>query len=657
MNALSEGKFSHLLSPLQIGPKTVRNRVLITAHVPGLAENGNPGDRYIAYHRERAAGGAGMQVTGATAVHASSGLSKTVALENVDDSIIPGYQKLSQAVHAEGGTILAQLAHYGAMHKSDTAGHPLWAPSPVAADLARETPHEMSIGEIKEVIESFAQAAVRVRKGGLDGVEVLGAFGLLIAAFMSPYANHRRDQYGGSLKNRMRLALEVINAVRQAVGPDMIVGIRIPGDEMTEGGLDQLAMLEIARVLEASQQLDYLNIIAGTNLDRIMRAAHWPPTPAPHGLFVPLAAAIRKVVTLPVFVTGRITDPHMAEQIMIDGHADMVGMTRAHIADPEIVRKISEGKAKDIRPCDGANVCIARALDGQAIRCLYNTQAGREFERKALGKVRKTKKVAVIGAGPAGLEAARISALRGHEVTIYEKESYIGGQFSMRCAIPAWAEFQKSLDWMRGQLDALSVPIKLGHIFQAEMLKSLNPDAVIMATGATPVNATIDGSDASPIRLINPHDFIMDSNSHWGNVLVWDHAGGIIGAGAQDAVASRVRGFHIVTPCFAVAEDINVIIRVPMYERLLSSGAIFVANSRVLAVDGRDVIVENLYSLDKTRIQDVDTIVAWVGSNANTQLEKHIIGAGVEYFTAGDCVAPRTAELAFAEGAMVGRRV
>jgi 2,4-dienoyl-CoA reductase (NADPH2) len=290
--------FQHLLSPLRIGPKTLRNRVLVTAHVPGLAENHLPSERWIAYHRARTRGGAGLQITGATPVHRSGPLESPLCIQNYDDAIIPGYRKLAAAIHEEGGTFLAQLAHSAQTGSSSDVGRPLWAPSPVPSDLVQQIPHAMTEAEIAEVVAAFGAAACRVREGHLDGVEILGAFGYLLAAFMSPKMNQRTDRYGGSLDNRLRFSLEVVDAVRDAVGPDRIVGMRIPGDEQTEGGLTLADMTAIAKRLAATGKLDYLNVIAGSNSDRLMRWEHWPPTPAPHGLFVHLAAAIKAVVPI-----------------------------------------------------------------------------------------------------------------------------------------------------------------------------------------------------------------------------------------------------------------------------------------------------------------------------------------------------------------------
>ena len=321
--------FEHLLSPIQIGPMELRNRVLVSGHQSRLAEQSLPGDAYIAYHRERARGGVALQVTGATPVHLSASNHDPGLLENLDDRIIPGYRRLAKAVHAEGGRILAQLSHGGgAGHVPMEPGLPLWAPSPLASEITRAMTREMTREDIAEVVAAFGAAAARAVEGGLDGVEIQSAFGLLLVEFLSPRTNRRTDEYGGSLENRLRFVLEVVEAVRAGAGDERIVGIRIPGDEFVEGGLDQTAMQEIARHLEQTDKLDFLNIIAGNNLDRVHRTTHWPPTPAPHGLFVELAAAIKSAVALPVFTVGRIVDPVHANRIIADGKADMVGMTR-----------------------------------------------------------------------------------------------------------------------------------------------------------------------------------------------------------------------------------------------------------------------------------------------------------------------------------------
>ncbi|WP_137701664.1 oxidoreductase [Marimonas lutisalis] len=646
--------FDHLLSPLTIGPKTVRNRVLVTAHVPGLAENGVPGPAYAAYHRAKAAGGAGLQITGATPVHPSSGRAGK-AIANLDDSVIAGYRMVSDAVHEEGGMILAQLAHYGATLGEGEPGNPGWGVTDQAADLYRAQPHAMTVADIHELIDSFAAAAGRAQAGGMDGVEILAAFGLLLAAFLSPYTNTRSDAYGGSLKNRLRLPLEVAEAVRGAAGPDLIVGMRVPGDEFVEGGIDIVQMREIAPRLAASGHIDYLNVIAGNNMDRVNRATHWPPTPAPHGLFVDLAVQVKQVVDIPVFTTGRITDPAMAEAIVAQGRADMVGMTRAQIADPELVKKLTEGRAEDIRPCVGANVCIKRALGPGPIRCLHNPEAAREHAWGPQTAAGTPRRVAVIGAGPGGLEAARVAAERGHKVTVYEAESHLGGQFYLRASIPTWAEFEGVINWRREQLEKLQVPIHLGRRITADDLPGLEADALILATGAVPKAPRVPGDGS--VRVTTPHDLIRNGAGDAQTALIWDRAGGVVASGAMDAARDMGLNLHIVTPQFMVAEDTDVIQRVPLYERLLSEGAQFHPNCDLADVAGGTVTLRNVYSYAETQIAPVDLIVAWDGRSVVEDLRGAAEAQGIEAHVIGDASAPRTAEFAMAEAAMLARRL
>lgn len=654
MTATGPEEFRHLLSPLRVGPKTLRNRVLITAHVPGLAEKGTPREDYAEYHRARARGGAGLQITGATPVHVTSTYGRAGAIANLDDEVIPGYRMLADAVHGEGGAILAQLAHYGATAGEGQVGNPRWGPSDIAGELMREQTHAMTQAEISEIVQAFALAAERVRKGGLDGIEILGAFGLLIAAFLSPYSNRRTDEYGGSLDNRLRFALEITEAVRKAAGSDLIVGMRIPGEEFVDGGLEIAEMKVVAKRLEATGKLDYLNVIAGTNMDRVNRATHWPPTPAPHGLFVPLAREIRSVVSLPVFTTGRITDPAMAEKIIAEKSADMVGMTRAHIADPDIVRKVTTGRPDTIRPCIGANLCIARALQGGAIRCVHNPEAARE---RAWGKAipaRAAKNVVVIGGGPGGLEAARVAAERGHRVRLFEAATSLGGQFALRTAIPVWAEFESVIGWRRRQLEELQVPITLGRRIETGDIAGLGADAIVLATGAM-AKAPVFAGAAIPV--VSPHDFILNGPGDAKHAVVWDKAGGIVGGGALDAVIGSGLDVDIVTPQFAVAEDIDLIQRIPLYERLLSASARFHPNTDVVGVSGRNVLLRNVYTLGDTELGPVDLVVAWTGRNAVDQLADTIRAAGIELHMIGDAIAPRTAEFAIAEAALAARAI
>ena len=588
-------RFPNLLSPVRVGPKRLRCRVLVTAHEIRLGDGRIPGARYAAYHRARARGGAGLQITGCTAVHHTGGLGSGGALTNVDDSIIDGYRVLSGAVHEEGGVILAQLGHSAATTHATEPGAPVWAPSAVAGELMRrgQRAHAMSVAEIGEIVAAFGAAAERSRKGGMDGVEILAAFGFLVAAFLSPLANRRTDEYGGSLENRMRFCREVISAVRDAVGPDGIVGLRIPGDELVEGGLGLEEMKAVARIIESDGRVDYLNVIAGTNMDRLLRAEHWPPTPARHGLFVHLAADVRSAVGLPVFTVGRITDPVEAERILANGEADMVGMTRAHVADPDLIAKLREGRIDDIRPCVGANVCIRNGLEGRSIGCIHNPQTGRELTWGDPAPAERSLDVAVVGGGPAGLEAARVAALRGHRVTLHEQAEHLGGQLAAWTRLASRRELRRIVEWQQRQLERLQVRIRLGH--RVESAADLDgAEVVVLAAGAGPGPASVEGAVEHGVSVCTAYDILDTDPVPMTPSLVWDRAGGGAAVSAAEHLAVAGCRVVLVTPSMAVADDVDVTNRVPLYRRLYEHGITMLPNSDVARVSASGVVMTNV---------------------------------------------------------------
>lgn len=650
--------FTHLFTPLRVGAKETRNRLLITAHVPGLAENGVPGDRYIAYHRARARGGAGLQITGCTGIHATGALDAARGLANLDERIVGGYRNLARAVHAEGGLILAQLGHSAATVDNADAGLPLWAPSPIASELVKQVPHEMTAAEIGEIVGAYGAAALRVRDGDMDGVEILGAFGFLVAAFLSPLTNQRTDDYGGSLDNRLRFAREVCASVRASAGHDLIVGMRIPGDERVPGGLSGEDMQEISQRLAATGHLDYLNVIAGTNMSRLQRVEHWGPTPAPHGLFVDLAAAIKQAVDIPVFTTGRITEPELAEQILREGQADMVGMTRAHIADPDIARKIAAGRRDDIRPCVGANVCISRAVAGKPVRCFYNPDTAREHDWGAAQPAASPKRVAVIGGGPAGLEAARVAAERGHQVSLYEAHETLGGQLSLWAKTPLVGEFRKSVAWYEAQLRTLQVRVHTSSPMSDAEMQGLDVDDIIVATGSRPSPLPdIYGQEGSSIRCINPYEAIDRPPSDAAHVLLVDEGGQRAGLAAAELLCEQIPRLTIATGDAAVAHAIDAMVQTPIYKHLLRHNVQFAPNVCLERFDGSTAIFRNIYSKAEHPIENVDVAVLWLGNQVVDGLARVEARPGVRVHFVGDCVAPRSVVMATSEGAMAARGI
>ena len=641
-----------LLEPIEIGPRTLRNRIFISAHVPGFADQGTPGERYISYHRQRAAAGVAMQITGGTAVH-RSGLLTTApsALVNLDDTIIPGYQSLSDAVQGEGGTMLAQLAHSAGTLSAELLGQPSWAPSPVRSALTGNVPHEMSSAEISEIIDAFVAASSRVRAGGLDGIELLSAFGFLPHAFLSPLNNRRTDGYGGSLTNRMRFLLELVEACRPAIGEDRILGVRIPGSDMTPGGLEISDMQGVAQALENTGQVDYLNVIAYNNSLRFGRALHWPATPAGHELFTELSAQIKAVVSLPVLVAGRITHPDQAEAVIASGQADMVAMTRAHITDPEIVRKITEGRADDIRPCVGANTCVRARFQGRPVRCMHNPYVISRNTDHSSSSSNDLPPVTVVGAGPAGLEAALTAAQRGHSVRLLERSSEYGGQLRLWSRVESQKELAAVIDWRVRQLDKLGVHPEFNQTVTADQLLNSDGGIIVMATGAEAVPDTIPGDNS--IRQTTPVELLNDPGLFTGRALIRDQGRGLSALVAAEALATQGNHVIVVTDEPAVGLDLDLTVRVPAYDRLLNSGVEFLPNHKVAAFEDGAVKLEHVFTGQETVLASIDVLVDDYIMRPRDELIKALAGSDRTVRSVGDCIAPRTVEAAIHEAAQV----
>ncbi len=657
--------FPHLLSPLQIshpsGSMTIRNRVLVSAHVPGFAENNKAGDAYINYHRQYAANGVGLQLTGGTPVHRSGLLATTAdGLWNLDDGIIPGYQKLAEAVHQEGGHILAQLAHSGGTVRIDLPGHQSWSASAIKSAITGQVSHAMTESEIHEVIEAHAAAARRVRQGGLDGVEILAAFGFLPQAFLSPLTNFREDQYGGNLDNRMRFLVSLLSAVRSELGPEQILGVRLPGDEFEPGGLDSEQMAKVCTELAEAGLIDYLNIIAHTNFSHTGRSKHWAPTPAPHGLFVPLASAIRKQVSVPVFAAGRIINPEHAEQIVAEGDADMVAMTRAHICDPEIVKKIKAGQTEYIRPCVGANTCIANRYAGKQIRCMHNPSVRMPgFTSRASSKPQR---VAVIGAGPAGLEAARLLAAKKHEVTVYEAQEQVGGQLRLWASSNSMGELRRIIDWRIGELHRLGVNIKLSCCVTPKHIEQLGADCIVVCTGSVQKTRHSAGFAGNAIQYLTPAEVMQATDLTGNKALVINDGRGQAGLVAAEKLLAAGMALEIVTSDYAVAADLDPTNRNAWYERLGKAGALLTPQQEVTEIIGTTVKLKNVFTQQSSQREDVELVVDWHAAVAVDELLHHPPiatdnVAKLSWYSAGDCLAPRTVEIAMAEALAVAQEI
>ncbi len=628
---------SHILQPITIGPRTLRCRVYVPAHQPGLADDGSPGARYISYQRERARGGAAMQITGATPVIESELWPRTKMLVNADDRIIPGYARLAEAVHLEGGTMLAQLAHPGPGNIEGDA----FAASRTVSEMTRQVARAATIDDIDGAVEAYRAAASRVAAGGLDGVEVMMAFGYLLTSFISPALNKRDDEYGGTLENRLRLPRRVLAAVRGEIGPDCILGIRLVADELYDGGLTIEDTPSIAAALVPHGRVDYVSVIVGNNLFRLPRVAHWPPSPAPHGLFRHLARAVREAVDVPVAAVGRVTTTELAEEILAAGDADLVGMVRAHIADPAVLVKARQGRSESIRPCVGVNFCMNELLAERSIRCVGNPLVGREGVPDE-SPLADGYRAVVIGGGVAGMEAARRLAMRGAAVSLFEREADLGGQVRWWSAAPSRIEVRRLLDWWAQDLDRLGVEIHL----ETTAREVPEADLIVVATGATPVSRDLPGLRDSSIAAI-PLRAALESGCD-GHVVVWDEMGRIDALLVAERLAGTADRVTLVTSCLHPGEDEGIVTLYPHLRRLGETGVRIVERARPSRADGSTLMLTSPFGSIVDPLDDVDAVVSWHGS-ASTPAPT--VPAGIETRVIGDARLPRRMQDAVAEGA------
>jgi 2,4-dienoyl-CoA reductase-like NADH-dependent reductase (Old Yellow Enzyme family) len=632
MTSLASNSYAKVDESIRLRGKRLRSRVYLPAHQPGLADDGLPGDRYVEYHRRRARAGLGMQITGATPVLWSEVWAGGLTLVNIDDRIIPGYRRLAAAVHAEGGLMLAQLAHVGAM---ETTGDAIISASWTHSEITQQTSREATPDELAEIAELYRAAALRCGAGDLDGVEVTMAHGMLLASFLSPLMNRRTDRYGGNLDGRTLYPREVVSAVRSAMGPDAIVGIRIPGDELVQGGIGPEGAAVLAERLVRSGEVDYVSVTAGNNTRKLARVDHWPPTPAPLAAFRHLSRGVKKAVQVPVATVGRVTTLALAEDILRSGDADLVGMVRANIADPELLPKSRAGRAASVRPCVGANICINSLLDHKPLTCLANPDVGRPAARIAEGWGAGRRAV-VVGGGPAGLEAARRLAIGGWRTILMEREARLGGQIALWSQTPSRVEFLQLVNWWAGECERLGVEVRTSAEADAALLTRLTPDLVVVATGSRPVEAPVPQRGDS-LSQIGPYDPIPAG----GHVLVRDEMGrlaALLTAERASLSASRVT---LVTLLLHPGEGDGLTTVYPLIRDVAARGVTMVDRAKVTGIDGRRVLLEGLFGEARPPVEDVDAVVTVVDAVSVAGLAIETGRAGLTVVTIGDAHLPR----------------
>jgi len=621
--------FESLFRPLAINKVTVRNRIVSTAHAEVYATDGGmTTERYIRYYEEKAKGGCGLSICGGSSVvsiDSPQSWWKSVNLST--DAIIPHFQNLANAVHRHGGKIMIQITHMGRRSRWDGENWPnLMSPSGIREPVHRATCKTIEEEEIWRIIGDFARAAKRAQDGGLDGVELSAVHQHMIDQFWSPRVNKRTDEWGGSFENRMRFGMEVLNAVRTAVGPDFAVGMRMSGDEFHPDGLNHEDMKQIAAYYNQTGKVDFFGVVGSgcdthNTLANVIPNMAYPPEP-----FLHLAAGIKNVVDVPVIHAQNIKDPHQAERILDAGYVDFVGMTRAHIADPHIIAKIKMNQIDQIRQCVGANYCIDRQYQGLDVLCIQNAATSREYLglphsiEKTRGPIRS---VLVIGGGPGGMEAARVAAERGHRVTLVEQADALGGQITLAAQAPQRDQMAGITRWFALELARLGVNLRLSTRADAALVRDEQPDLCILATGGQPFIDQDAEWGAAEGLVVSSWDILSGAIAPGNNVLVFDSICEFSGMSVADFLSAKGAMVELVTDDTKPGVGVGGTTFPTYYRSLYEKEVIMTSDLRLVQVyaegDQKIAVLENEYTGQQEE-RVVDQVVVENGTRPDESL-------------------------------------
>jgi 2,4-dienoyl-CoA reductase-like NADH-dependent reductase (Old Yellow Enzyme family) len=639
-----------LAEPIAIGPRKAKNRVMRLGTVTNLAEGGQIGARALAHYGTVARGGAAVVVTEALRVHES----------NVGEGIpvfrretLPGLRRLAETVHAADALLIGQLNHGGRQHHAHELPT-LWAPSAIACPFSGGVPHAMTRAEIAAVIEGFVRSAAHLREAGFDGVEIHGGQGHLIQEFVSPFSNQRGDEWGGSFENRLRFPTEILRRVREVLGADGVVGYRMGVAEFVPGGLTLEDTVEIARRLRAEGLADYLSLTQGNfaSIEQHLPDRHHAPAP-----FVDDHARVKAAVgTLPTVTCGRIETPERAEALLVAGKADLVGLCRPLIVDPEWPRKALDGRAAEIRLCIACNHCWARVTSGRRIACVMNPTAGREVAWGAFEKAATPRRVVVVGGGPAGMEAARVAAARGHAVTILERSDGLGGKMRLAAEVPYHGELARAVDYLTGAVARLGVTIRTGVEATVDAVTAERPDAVIVATGAVAAAPAVPGDDSVPVSSSAGAPVVGMFPGE--RVVVMDEDGYYWAAAVVETVLLQGKQVTLATRFFEPLRELPAVSRITTLRAFDAHGVTLRPHAEVARIEKGGVVLRDSLSGREDRVPDVAAVL-WVGpQEAQGGLAEELRAAGVaDVHVIGDAFAPRRLANAIEEGHRAGREV
>ncbi len=652
--------FKHLFTPHEIRGLEIRNRIYSTAHQTILAEKGAPGEKMAAYHEARARGGAGLIIMESSRPYKDD-VSASYHIDSSTDDCIPGYRLVGEKVHKHGCKVFAQINHGGRVSYTHNGMRLVpHGPSLVPDHRFHCMPRAMSTDYIQELVQAFAQAARRMVEAGLDGVELVASHGMLMAQFLNPMTNFRTDQYGGSEENRFRFIAECIAESRRLIGPDKIIGLRISADEYEPDGIDAPSWLKICKRLNAEDELDFVNVTVGSMMGPGGSVHVVPPMQIEHAYTAPKAGQIRAIMDKTIMVAGRINQPHMAEQVLAAGQAHMCGMTRSMISDPEMPNKARTGRQDDIRACIACNqACIGHYHMGVDISCIQNPLSGRELTLGKHTRAKTKRKILVAGGGPGGMKAAAVAAERGHIVCLCEASPRLGGQALLAQLIPNRSEFGGIVDNLKREMILAGVQVRTSTPVDCTLIEEEQPDAVIIATGATPFHpeSEIDMEISDDIHTVDAWQVLRDEVETGSHVVIADWRCDWVGLGVAEKLAREGCSVRLCFDGETLGQNLQLYLRTHWAGIMYKLGVQMIPYARLFGAIGDTVYFHHNASGEPIECEGVDTLVIAQGHRQNTALEDEIHDLGLETYLVGDCLSPRSAEEAVYEGLIVARKV
>ena len=648
-------RYPWLFRPLRLGPVTVANRIVFSAHLTNYAEDGRPSEQHAAYYAARAKGGAGLIITEEHSVHPTDWPYEKM-IHGFHPAVIEGYRRITEEVHRHDTPIFAQINHNGGQASSMYTRLPVWGPSAVADPLFREVPKVLEEGEINEVIAGYATVAEHCRRGGFDGIELQCSHSSIVRGFLSRATNRRTDDYGGDLGNRARILVEIVAAVREAIGPELALGVRLCGDELIDDGITIDECVATAEIVEQTRHVDYINTSIGmatATLFMIEASMHIPPG---YAMFIP--SAIRRAVGLPVVGVGRFKDPLQADRAIEEGQCDLVGIVRGQIADADFTAKAKAGHTDDIRLCLSCNQeCVGRMGLNRWLGCIENPRTGREASwSTTVTAPTRRKRVLVAGAGPGGLQTAIAAASRGHSVLVQEREDLPGGQVRLAASVPNRAELGDIVRNQLAECRRLGVEVRFGKAVDLDYIAAEDPDVVVVATGAEAVRAwwlpEVMGRE-DPL-VADVRDVLAGRVEPSGRIVIYDDLGFHQATSVAELLADRGAQVEIITSSMVVAQDLGVTLDLEQWwTRADSKGIVQTTDTIVTTVaDGRLQLMHHPTGATDTR--QPDWIVLSMQAAPAAELYFACRDAGIPVERVGDAVTPRRAHAAVVDGQRVG---